>query len=231
MKKFLLASIFGLTLSGCVSITDGITDKDTPLHSTIDAIKSELRVFSRELRRDSKKYTLSCNGSIPATDVKFQSIKIDLAVSETKVGGLSGESVLNSGPGFTVKGEGSRTKIDTDTLTIHLVPDAIPSADSSEKIIDDGIAEALLALMSELAAVNDQPPCLNIASGADGTGPGATLSLGFSVETVKGGEAGINFVIIKVGGKKSKTKKFSNTITVNVGIDGQTLFAPAAALQ
>lgn len=225
MKKQFLLVLTTLLLSGCVSLADGITNPQAPLHATLNAIKSELRVFEREIANQPEKYSLSCAGSSPSNKVSFQSIKVDLAVSETSAGDISGESVLVSGPGFTVDGEASKTKVSSDTLTVHIVPTTIPIANPSEELQQGGIAEALLALMSELSAVNDEMPCLNIASGAGGKGPGATLSLAFSVETKKEIGAGLNFVVIKVGGNKSKTKKFSNNITVNIGINGQTLFS------
>jgi hypothetical protein len=228
MKNFLFLSITTLLLSGCVSLTSNISNPEAPLHATLNAIKSELRVFEREITSHPDKYSLSCGGSTPSNQVSFQSIKVDLAVSETAAGDISGESVLVSGPGFTVDGEASKTSVSSDTLTVHIVPDSIPAAAKNELLLEGGIAEALLALMAELSAVNDEPPCLNIASGEGGKGPGATLSLAFSVETKKGIGGGLNFVVIKVGGNKSKTKKFSNTITVNIGIDGQTMISPMA---
>lgn len=231
MKKRLLLGLTTILLSGCVSLTEGITNPQAPLHATLNAIKSELRVFERETTNHPDKYALSCGGSVPSSEVSFQSIKVDLAVSETSAGDVSGESILVSGPGFTVDGEASRTKVSSDTLTVHIIPESIPPASQNEELREGGIAEALLALMAELSAVNDEPPCLNIASGDLGKGPGATLSLAFSVETKKGVGGGLNFVVIKVGGNKSKTKKFSNTITVNIGIDGQTMIVPNSVPQ
>ncbi len=211
--RFLLLAVLAFAVSSCASISN-IATEDAPIHLTLNTVKQELRIYQREIENHPETYTFSCNGVSAPASVKFKKVKVELAVSEGEEGKLGGESVLASAPGFTVKGGGSGKRSTSDKMTISLKPEMIPVETTDKPYQPDGIAEALLALTSELAKVDEAQPCL--AAGE------ATLELAFTAEKSIEVGAGVNFVIIKIGGERKESQGFSNTLTLELEFDGVT---------
>jgi len=213
-----------LFLGGCESLSTRIKNAERPLHLTLNGLKSEIKSFEKAVADNPELYQLSCDSKPYPNKVIFESIIVELATSTTNTSEANGgvEKFV------TIGGKGSRSGSRADTLTLNLTPRPVTPVTGQQPYYSDagkpeagGIAEALLALMSELKQADDKEPCFQLK---DENNVAATLKLAFTVERVKEVDGGVDVAIFKVGAKNTKNSSASNTVTVKIAIPGGATF-------
>jgi len=248
MKTYLTAGLItaSLSIGGCHHKAKPIEQTQFPVHpdaltvpltSTVNMLKTEMGKFytayNRRVAADDDDLKFRCGvaengeevvGQFP--DVAFKSIVVELAVAQTTSGKFGVETVLASGPGFTLGADRQRKGTMNNTLTLNLfsdgsvpVPQVIAADDEPP-----GLAEALMQSIEQLAMTSSAPPCF---TAGDDDNPSMVIKLSFGVERTTEREGGLNFVIFKVGGEQSKIKSYTHTLTANVNMSGDFMIVPA----
>lgn len=221
-KSFIIISLVLFGLSGCASFSNQITEKE-PLHKMLNEVKKELRAFKYAISKDEDgdgkpDLELSCGGNTYPIAWYMEIPQIKVTVEITKKVDRSGGGGINIGEVVSLEASRSKTKSDSNSLVLNLLPENIPDNDHNAIVSENGIASNLLAVIHELAQVNPTEPCLK-------SGAKSTLTLGFSVESTGDGGGGIDLVVFSVEGSKSKARSYSNEVQVTFN------FGDAAALK
>lgn len=207
--KNLIGLAFILVLSGCATFSETVT-KEMPLHQVINEIKAELSLYKGQVHDNKDKYTFGCGDDTNVDPIEIKNIKVTVAVTEELKreggGGAQVETVVN----ISGSAKGSSSSTDSDKLELNFAPQTIPPKNGA--IQGGGIAEALLALTSELSKVNKEEPCLK--------GGLAKVTLGFEAKSTseQGGEIGL--FVFSIEGKKSTSKSYANTIELTLDLGG-----------
>lgn len=235
----LVASIL---LAACASNTHGTKKHSSPapasIGDTVEMLKREMQYIpvALNLGENREKYGFTCglqarpDGTIQkiVPNVTFDSVVTELVVGRTKTGEFGVETVLASGPGFTLDAKRSSSNSKTNTITLTVVPekqDGASMPSPSDLMIDgiarpyvpssNGIAETILDVIEQLASTDQSPPCLR----ADGDKGSLVIKLNFAIDDTIDGGGGLNFVVIKVGGKRDSKLSYSHTLTAKVKLD------------
>ena len=240
--NFTLALVASVLIASCASNPNGPKRSSSPIPAsigdTVEMLKREIQYIPVALNIDSnkEKYGFTCglqvrpDGTIQriVPNVTFESVITELVVGRTKSGEFGVETVLASGPGFTLDAKKSSSNSKTNTITLTVVPEK-QDGTSMPPPIDliaggvsrpytpsaNGIAETILGVIEQLANTDQSPPCLR----ADGEKGSLVVKLNFAIDDTIAGGGGLNFVVVKVGGKKDRKVSYSHTLTATVKLD------------